>query len=308
MPNLMNDIFTTSSTYKTLRDLKKEADTIKSTIMEDIKSTAISVSNFKRTNPIVQKITRWFSDNTDDDNDHSPLEDNEEDFDAGFKYDNGEETAQQSEEEEQASVDISEEDAKNLFNAHTRQMIACAAKQMDVSLHGLFEIKKSVDTRVSEILASTRTTESILKTISKQLDQMISYQTSVEDRLKKMQRQSILNSSGRMSLDSVMGFVKQNRTKITQSFTKTLMDFTGLTALDEKIASATTSFIHSFLYQMTKLPGLRNLFKQRDDMIGNSQSLTIRFVHRLSLSFRIIYERSPSLLLVKNIISAIEEH
>ena len=266
MPNLMQDIFSTSTSFNTLRNLKKEADTIKSTFMEDIKNTGVAVSNFKRTNPVVQRITRWFSKETDNDDDHSILEDKDEEFDAGFHYDNNE-TTQESEEstDDTSTVKISEKETKNLFNEHTRQMMQIASKNMDVSLHNMFHIKKNIDTRVSEILASTRTTESIVKTISHQLDQLIKFQVSEDDRLKRLSRNTLFDSSGKMTLNSVMNFIKMNQTKVTKTMTQSLMDITGLTNLDQRISETIESYTHSFLRQVIKLPGLR-------DIIGNKNT------------------------------------
>ena len=46
MPNLMNDIFTTSNTYTQLQTLKKESDKIRDSIMDGFKSTSAKVSIF----------------------------------------------------------------------------------------------------------------------------------------------------------------------------------------------------------------------------------------------------------------------
>lgn len=262
MPNLMNDIFSTSSTFTTLQNLKKDADKIRSTLMEDIKSTSVSVSNFKRTNRIAQKITRWFSDSSGEDDNQSPLEDQSDDFDAGFQYGN-EDNQNKENNDEESPLNISEEETKELFDAHTKQMILAASKKFDVKLHNMFEVKKSMDTRVSEILASTRTTESILKKILSQLDQIINFRVSVDDRLQRAKRNTLLDSSGRLSLDSVKNFIKQNQTRVTKSFVQTLMDVTGLSTLDQTVNETIQTFTSQFAIKIMELPGLKKLFNFR---------------------------------------------
>lgn len=264
MPNLMNDIFSTSSTFTTLQNLKKDADKIRSTLMEDIKSTSVSVSNFKRTNRIAQTITRWFSDSSGEDDDQSPLEDQSDDFDAGFRYGDDENQNQDKKKKnDESPLNISEKETKELFDAHTKQMMQAASKKFDVTLHNMFEVKKTMDTRVSEILASTRTTESILKKISNQLDQIINFRISVDDRLQRAKRNSLLDSSGRLSLDSVKNFIKQNQTRVTKSFVQTLMDVTGLSTLDQTVNETIQTFTTQFAIKIMELPGLKKLFNFR---------------------------------------------
>ena len=117
MSNLMNDIFDSSTTLSALRNLKKDADKVRTTLMEDIQPTAASISNFKRTNRVAQSISRWFSNKSESDNDQSPLENTSEDFDAGFQFNNDKDTSNQSDDNQESStLNISEEETKSLFN------------------------------------------------------------------------------------------------------------------------------------------------------------------------------------------------
>ena len=201
MANLLIDFtkgFASSVAPDSLSELKSDADTIKDTIMGGAK-TAQDKYREIRQSPTFRKTTDFFFRRSSDFESGSTLEDNDDDFDAGFNF-GGDDDSKKSE----TALDY--EGMRNIVKGQVSSMYQIAGKQAEASAMTTSEIITTLNTRTSEILSSLGNVNSSLKEISGKLDQMIKMRSGEEE--KKNKRFSLLDSSGNLSLSSIFNAAK----------------------------------------------------------------------------------------------------
>jgi len=250
MANLMSDILSHSSTYTTVRQIATDASKIKSSIMGTYQNTSLQVSELKRNNKHIRSVFQWFSNKSEDPyNTTSPLETDDEEFDAGFRYNNS---------EEQETKVLDADNMKDLIRARNREMHKIASKQIESKLYNASMIISTINDRSAETLASLRTIDSTTLEISKKLDLLIQSSSNMLDQIRKEQRKNQLHqSSGRLTVDSLSNYIKNNRQQVTKSITESLMDMTGLTVIDRKVNEKVQSFQHNLLTKIFEIPFIK---------------------------------------------------
>lgn len=250
MPNLMQDIFSQSSTYNTVQSIVKDAKSIRDSLMGTYQNTSVRVSEIKRNNRYVQAMFRWFKGKSEDPENNGPSSLEEPDsFDPGFRNDD--------QEEESAQV-LDADSMRDFVATQTREMHKIAEKQIESKLITTVEITKTIDTRTSETIAILRQTDTLTQEISKKLDIFIQTTESRLDQIRKELNRSRLHSyGGHLTIDSLGNYMKNNRRRVTKSLTQAFMDTSGLTAIDTQINETIQSFQHNLLIKLFELPLLK---------------------------------------------------
>ncbi len=177
--------------FSNIANLKSDADTIKTQIIQDGKSALDVFNRFKNAGGSPGKAIRnWFYSN---DMMTFGFDDDMDDFDAGFKID----SASNGGEDEAAPV-LDSNSMKDIAKKQSAENYKIAAKQADMSLANTAEIVSAINSRSAEVTAAVNKLGESLSTIAKKLDTL----TGVTAEIAKSQQQqeaSIIDSSGNIS-------------------------------------------------------------------------------------------------------------
>lgn len=181
--------------FSNIANLKSDADTIKTQIIQDGKSALDVFNRFKNAGGSPGKAIRnWFYSN---DMMTFGFDDDMDDFDAGFKID----SASNGGEDEAAPV-LDSNSMKDIAKKQSAENYKIAAKQADMSLANTAEIVSAINSRSAEVTAAVNKLGESLSTIAKKLDTL----TGVTAEIAKSQQQqeaSIIDSSGNISASAM---------------------------------------------------------------------------------------------------------
>lgn len=203
MANLLIDFtkgFASSVAPDSLSELKSDADTIKDSIMGGARTAQDKYREIRQSSGF-RKVTDFFFRRSSDFESGSTLEDNDDDFDAGFNFDSSDD----SNKKQETSLDY--EGMRNIVKGQVSSMYQIAGKQAEASAMTTSEIISTLNTRTSEILSSLGNVNTTLKEISGKLDKMIQLQSGSEDK-QKNKRFSLMDSSGNISLSGLFDAAK----------------------------------------------------------------------------------------------------
>ena len=203
MANLLIDFtkgFASSVAPDSLSELKSDADTIKDSIMGGARTAQDKYREIRQSSGF-KKVTDFFFRRSSDFESGSTLEDNDDDFDAGFNFD----SSGDSNKKQETSLDY--EGMRNIVKGQVSSMYQIAGKQAEASAMTTSEIISTLNTRTSEILSSLGNVNTTLKEISGKLDKMIQLQSGSEDK-QKNKRFSLMDSSGNISLSGLFDAAK----------------------------------------------------------------------------------------------------
>lgn len=262
MANLMNFFEKNFSSFRTMTQIQRDAKEIKTTLMTTYQNTSVRASELKRNNKYIRSVFEWFGKHDDDVDDHSSLmQDNDDEFDAGFHY---------MDDDTQSSGVMTADDMKTISSETTREMFKIGRKRIETEIQFTSEIMTTIDDRSSEILASIRTFDTGITAISKKLDLIITGMTTGFN--KKQQEFSykgtLQDSSGRLTLPGVKEFAQRNAEHVTKTLIQSLMDMTGLTTLDKELNEMIQSYQHNLLENIINIPFIKRNFytgKTRSD-------------------------------------------
>ena len=262
MANLMNFFEKNFSSFRTMTQIQRDAKEIKTTLMTTYQNTSVRASELKRNNKYIRSVFEWFGKHDDDVDDHSSLmQDNDDEFDAGFHY---------MDDDTQSSDVMTADDMKTISSETTREMFKIGRKRIETEIQFTSEIMTTIDDRSSEILASIRTFDTGITAISKKLDLIITGMTTGFN--KKHQdfsyKGTLQDSSGRLTLPGVKEFAQRNAEHVTKTLIQSLMDMTGLTTLDKELNELIQSYQHNLLENIINIPFIKRNFytgKTRSD-------------------------------------------
>ena len=191
--------------FSNIANLKSDADTIKTQVIQDGKSALDVFNRFKNSGNSPGKVIRnWFYSN---DMMTFGFDDDMDDFDAGFKID----SASNGGEDEAAPI-LDSNSMKDIAKKQSAENYKIAAKQADMQLANTAEIVSAINSRSAEVTAAVNKLGESLATIAKKLDTL----TGVTAEIAKSQQQqeaSIIDSSGNISasgmFDSMWNGVKE---------------------------------------------------------------------------------------------------
>lgn len=166
-------------------DLVNDANEIRNDVMKVAKNSVDTLKNMKR-NFNFRKIHDWF------------YQKESEYDDAGDEYDPGFDTGDAEEDNQSTILD---RDAMNkISDRQSNMMIQIGARQAETTMASTAEIVTTINQRSSEILSSVNNINSTLLGISKKLD---AFASVVQAEKTEQARQSLYDSNGRLSLQSI---------------------------------------------------------------------------------------------------------
>jgi len=181
--------------FSNIANLKSDADTIKTQVIQDGKSALDVFNRFKNSGNSPGKVIRnWFYSN---DMMTFGFDDDMDDFDAGFKID----SASNGGEDEAAPI-LDSNSMKDIAKKQSAENYKIAAKQADMQLANTAEIVSAINSRSAEVTAAVNKLGESLSTIAKKLDTL----TGVTAEIAKSQQQqeaSIIDSSGNISVSGM---------------------------------------------------------------------------------------------------------
>ena len=221
MPNLMIDALKTfgssTSIGTSVAEMVSDAKSIKETLMGGAKNAKETYRNMRQNG--FRKVTDWFFQRGDEFGMNSALDDDSDDFDAGFNYG--------SDDDSDSSQVLDYEGMKGIAKGQVSAMYNIAGKQAEATAMTASEVISNLNDRSSEILSSLGTINSSLETISQKLDKLVVVTAAQSNE----RESSMLDSSGNLTLGSVFGGLKGAfaKTEIGQLFGlgKTLLGSAG---------------------------------------------------------------------------------
>lgn len=256
----MDEVFSHSSTYSTMQSVVKDAKSIRDSLMGAYQNTSVRVSELKRNNKHIRNVFQWFSKKSEDPENNGPssFDEEYEDFDAGYRHDE--------DDEEQTQV-LDAEQMRTFVADQTREMHKIGEKKLESRLYITSTIIENINLRSSETLAMLKTVDSTTAAIANKLDILVKSTETMLERIRKEQNmQRMHDYSGRLTVGTLGSYIKNNRKKVTKTFVESLMDMTGLAALDRELNEVTQSFQHNMLMKIFDLPFIKkymNPFDQR---------------------------------------------
>lgn len=256
----MDEVFSHSSTYSTMQSVVKDAKSIRDSLMGTYQNTSVRVSELKRNNKHIRNVFQWFSKKSEDPENNGPSSFDEEfeDFDAGYRHDE--------DNEEQTQV-LDAEQMRTFVADQTREMHKIGEKKLESRLYITSTIIENINLRASETLAMLKTVDSTTAAIANKLDVLVKSTETMLERIRKEQNmQRMHDYSGRLTVGTLGSYIKNNRKKVAKTFVESLMDMTGLAALDRELNEVTQSFQHNMLMKIFDLPFIKkymNPFDQR---------------------------------------------
>lgn len=180
---------TGSSYFSNIANLKADADTIKTQVIQDGK-TVIDVFNRFKNNAKSpgKKIRDWFY---TDDMMFGGFDSDNDDFDAGFKIDDADSA---NGEEKPKALDI--ESMTDIAKKQSSEAHKVAAKQAEMSMANTAEIVSAINSRSAELTASLNKVNDTLLAITKTLDSVYKLQTQTA---KRQEESQIFDYNGQLS-------------------------------------------------------------------------------------------------------------
>jgi len=204
MANLMLDFtkgFVSSVAPESLSDLKSDAENIRDTLMGGAKTAQDKYREIRNSSGF-KKVTDWFFHRGSEFGEKSSFEnDNDDEFDAGFNFDDGDSDTS-------SSKVLDYDGMKDIAKGQVSSMYQIAGKQTEASAMTASEIITTMNTRSSEILSSLGNINSSLQTISGKLDKLIELSTVATQ--ERARQQSLFDSSGNLTLGNTINYLKQN--------------------------------------------------------------------------------------------------
>lgn len=204
MANLLIDFtkgFASSIAPESLSDLKSDAEEIYSTVIGGAKTAHEKYREISRS-PMVRKISGFFTKRSDEFAEGSSLEDEDDEFDAGFKFGGDDE-------ESDSPKVLDAESMKSITRGQVSSMYQIAGKQVEAATMNTSEIITTINTRTSEVLSSLSNINSSLQTIGKQLDKIIELST-LEKRSERDRSRSLYDSYGNLTLNNTFQYLLEN--------------------------------------------------------------------------------------------------
>ncbi|MBO4735317.1 MAG: peptidoglycan DD-metalloendopeptidase family protein [Paludibacteraceae bacterium] len=199
MPNLMVDALKTfgsgTSIGTSVVEMVSDAKAIKETVMGGAKNAKETYRNMRQNG--FRKVTDWFFQRGDEYGLNSTLDDNGDDFDAGFNYGSDDS-------ESDSSQVLDYEGMKGIAKGQVSAMYNIAGKQAEATAMSASEVISNFNDRSSEILSSLGTINSSLESISAKLDKLV---VAVEES-SNSQKTSFFDANGNLTLGSVFGGLK----------------------------------------------------------------------------------------------------
>lgn len=261
MPNLMvgflNDITHTSKTASDIVDIARTSVEIQNTVMGGVKTVKSTVKRLK-SGETLRSVTNWFK-QQETFGESSSFAAEDDDFDAGFGTEVDDNTS---------SSALSADDMKDIGVGQTREMYRIANETYEAKVHTTAEILNTIEQRSSEILAGLHTTQTHLQHMTKTLDKIIGIQES--KLAQKDRRTSVFDENGNITLQSVFNSMMNQFSSSRRSLLKSVMDKTGLTALDEMGHEAITNMSNTVFSKLLLNPKFKKIFGDQTQMHGPS--------------------------------------
>ena len=260
MPNLMvgflNDITHVSKTAGDVTSIVTASVEIQREVMGGFRSVKDTAKKLK-SGQTLRALSAWFNqkETYGEDTEFAASDD---DFDAGF--------GSNLDEDEPSSAPLSSSDMTDLGKGQVREMYRVSGETYEAKLHTTAEIINSLNQRSSEVLASMHTTQSYLKRMNDALDKIVSIRQSKLAAREK--RVSIFNDSGEITLGSVFNSLKAQMSSSRKSLIKSVMDKTGLTALDEMSHTAITNMSNTVFSKLLSMDVFKKIFGDQTRMHG----------------------------------------
>lgn len=159
-------IESTSDYTANLRSLKNDADSIRTSVMEEGKTAKEAYTKMKSKN-LHKTLLEWFYTKGEENESYGDLDFGNDDFDAGFG------DIDDSTDEPDTAPAINVESMKGIARGQVGAMYNIAGKQTEASMANTAEIVSTFNTRSSEIIASINKIESSLNSISQKMDTLI---------------------------------------------------------------------------------------------------------------------------------------
>ena len=185
------------SQLSSLSDIKSDAETFKSQVMQDVNDAIGTFNKFKNgSKSPMKKVRDWFYSN-DMMTGGFGFDNDSDDFDAGFKID----SAGQAQDAE-APRTLDAESMNDIAKKQTGEAYKIAAKQADLQMANTAEIVSTINSRSAELAASVNKLNETLLGISKKLDNMTGVMV---EKAKEEEKFRITNYDGSLSLAGVLG-------------------------------------------------------------------------------------------------------
>ena len=210
MPNLMVDALKTFSSStsigSSIESMVADAKSIKETVMGGAKNAKETYRGMRQNG--FRKVTDWFFQRGDEYGLNSSLDDDSDDFDAGFNYG--------SDDDSDSSQVLDYEGMKGIAKGQVSAMYNIAGKQAEATAMTASEVISNLNDRSSEILSSLGTINSSLESISQKLEKLV----VVTAAQSQQQRGGMFDANGNLTLGSVFGGMKSafEKTEIGQLF------------------------------------------------------------------------------------------
>lgn len=220
--------FISTAAPDSLTDLKSDADSIRDAIMGGAR-TAQDKYREMRNSGGIKKVTDWFFRRGTEVGEGSSFENDDDDFDAGFKF-GGDDDG------EPASRVLDYDSMKDITKGHVSSLYNIAGKQTEASAMTASEIITTMNTRTSEILSSLGNINSSLQLISSKLDKIIELGSVKET--KRARQRSLFDYSGNLTLGNTFDYLVENNpyaslvdsAKMVAGFVPTMFQTAGSSA------------------------------------------------------------------------------
>lgn len=184
------------SQLSSLSDIKSDAETFKSQVMQDVNDAIGTFNKLKNgSKSPMKKVRDWFYSN-DMMTGGFGFDNDSDDFDAGFKIDSA---GQPQDAEAPRTLDA--ESMNDIAKKQTGEAYKIAAKQADLQVANTAEIVSTINSRSAELAASVNKLNETLLGISKKLDNM----TGVMVEKAKEEEKFRITNDGSLSIAGVLG-------------------------------------------------------------------------------------------------------
>lgn len=270
MPNLMVDALktfgTSTSVGSSIESMVADAKSIKETVMGGAKNAKETYRNMRQNG--FRKVTDWFFQRGDEYGLNSTLDDNGDDFDAGFNY--GDDS------ESDSSQVLDYEGMKGIAKGQVSAMYNIAGKQAEATAMSASEVISNFNDRSSEILSSLGTINSSLESISQKLDKLIVVTAEQSE-----QRGGMFDANGNLTLGSVFSGARAAfaNTEAGQllSFSKMMLDMakTGAITPGQLIGAVGQGFIGDKRFNALNNQSINEISDALNDRFLNFQNMAL---------------------------------
>lgn len=187
---------------KSTLSLINEAKAVRSQISQTAQTSAETFAQIRSGN-VIKKLSDWFYDKGED-YDNNSLDNEDDDFDAGFEDDTNEEG-------DKVPKVLDAESMKDITRGQLKAMYNIGGKQAEVNTANTAEIVSSINNRSSEMTASINNMNKTLLSISEKLDKYIEFQTQLYQSTTKQhvdEKNPLMNYDGSISLSGLFSAAK----------------------------------------------------------------------------------------------------